>query len=297
MLSPTEKQYENYQWMFDFFNKELFQAKLPTCLLVLSTSRGNVAGHFARGKWERTSQKVHEININPSFLSTATDMEIASVLVHEMVHLKQALFGSSGTGGYHNKEWARYMEQIGLMPSKTGKPGGQKTGFKMYHYVIKGGVFENAFNKMPKSMFLPFKTQLAIQQNKRRKAKDKLKYSCANCDSKLWGKPGLTPICGNCLIPMKSNDEDTLDIKLDESKMETVRIILLFLNTMRNSGVHKDEVAFYFVDGLIQNLFEEENKKTQETKLRILHKLSVTLDEWRQKGSLHDFIHGRNILN
>ena len=38
-------------------------------------------------------------------------------------------------------EWAKKMEAIGLMPSKTGLPGGEKTGQKMTHYIIPDGLF------------------------------------------------------------------------------------------------------------------------------------------------------------
>ncbi len=51
-------------------------------------------------------------------------------------------FGNPGRGRYHNKEWADYMENIGLMPSHTGSPGGRKTGDKIADYIIPGGAME-----------------------------------------------------------------------------------------------------------------------------------------------------------
>ena len=33
------------------------------------------------------------------------------------------------------------MQEIGLMPSNTGQPGGGKTGQQMTHYVIEDGPF------------------------------------------------------------------------------------------------------------------------------------------------------------
>ena len=65
-------------------------------------------------------------------------------LVHEMVHLWQAHFGKPGRGRYHNGQWADKMEAIGLMPSSTGKPGGQRTGDCMADYAIEGGRFLQA---------------------------------------------------------------------------------------------------------------------------------------------------------
>jgi hypothetical protein len=38
-----------------------------------------------------------------------------------------------------------WMERIGLMPSATGAPGGRRTGQRMTHYIIRGGLFDRAF--------------------------------------------------------------------------------------------------------------------------------------------------------
>ena len=46
--------------------------------------------------------------------------------------------------GYHNKEWAAKMREIGLMPTDTGQPGGKDTGQKVTHFIEPGGRFEQA---------------------------------------------------------------------------------------------------------------------------------------------------------
>ena len=299
MDAPTQRQYDAYQWMFDFFNKELFSGSLATCLLVFSTRIARIGGHFAAGKWERASQKVHEININPAFLSIATDVEIASVLVHEMCHLKQAQFGSSGTGGYHNKQWASYMEEIGLRPSNTGKPGGKKTGFQMSHYVIKGGKFELAFEKMPKNMFLPFRSKLSSRPNKRRKGKEKIKYNCSQCGTNLWGKPGLTPLCGSCLMPMTSQgDANDLSVKRVVS-IEAIEIGIYFLKMVEGKIIPKGEVPFYFVEALVKEMLNDFKKEDSNKELRqkLLHGLCESLDFFRERSPIYEFLNGRNILN
>ncbi len=65
-----------------------------------------------------------------------------------MVHLWQAHFGKPGRGRYHNGQWAEKMEAIGLMPSSTGKPGGQRTGDCMADYAIEGGRFLRACEEL-----------------------------------------------------------------------------------------------------------------------------------------------------
>ena len=45
------------------------------------------------------------------------------------------------------------MEDVGLMPSNTGRPGGKKTGQQMTHYIIRGGRFQKAVYDLLKNGF------------------------------------------------------------------------------------------------------------------------------------------------
>ena len=69
-------------------------------------------------------------------------------------------FGKPSRGGYHNKEWAEKMKEVGLIPSNTGLPGGKQTGQRMTHFFTKNGAFQKAFLKMPEEYMLPFTTML-----------------------------------------------------------------------------------------------------------------------------------------
>jgi hypothetical protein len=40
------------------------------------------------------------------------------------------------------------MKNIGLIPSTTGKPGGQETGYAVSHYIQKNGNFDIFTNKL-----------------------------------------------------------------------------------------------------------------------------------------------------
>jgi len=61
-----------------------------------------------------------------------------------MAHLQQHHFGKPSRVSYHNKEWARMMRAIGLIPSDTGQPGGREVGQKVSHYIEEGGAFARA---------------------------------------------------------------------------------------------------------------------------------------------------------
>ena len=220
-----------YQGLYEYFNKKLFKNQLPFCLLILSRNAARVCGHFSKDRWkDREGNTTHEINLNPVYMAMATDLNICQTLVHEMCHLWQYEFGKPSRAGYHNKEWARKMQTVGLMPSHTGKPGGNMTGQQMDDYPIEKGVFEKAFKKMPKHLLLPFKsseftTDLAFldalmqeggtDENSggsggqmlnsvvpllKPKKKTKIKYTCQHCKANAWGKPNLELLCKTCVM-------------------------------------------------------------------------------------------------
>lgn len=206
---PTKEQFDAYQKMFNYFNQKLFDDSLPQCLLNFSRLRGAIA-FFAPAQWEKQEGKVaHEISLNPVYLWRGDNVETASALVHEMVHLWQAEYGSPGRRGYHNKEWATKMEKIGLIPSLTGRPGGRKTGERVRDYIEVGGLFDKVFKQIPKECFLPWKntSNFTWKANRGRKSpvdprcnKNKIKYSCPICEVNVWGKPHLQIICKECHI-------------------------------------------------------------------------------------------------
>ena len=99
------------------------------CLITLQR-KSHTLGYFSSNRFsEALGQKlIDEIALNPDHLEGRSTREALSTLVHEMVHLWQAHFGDVSRGGYHNAEWAAKMEEIGLMPSETGEPGGKNVG-------------------------------------------------------------------------------------------------------------------------------------------------------------------------
>lgn len=143
-MKPTTETYSELQQAYDFFNAALFDGVLPDCLITLQREK-HTCGYFSAGRFASIDGKLtDEIAINPSYFAVTTIVEVLQTLVHEMVHLWQYHFGTPGRGRYHNKEWADKMESIGLMPSSTGQPGGNKTGDCMGDYAINGGLFLKA---------------------------------------------------------------------------------------------------------------------------------------------------------
>ena len=221
-----------FQQAFDFFNRELFREKLEQVIITLQKHRG-ANGYFRANSFEERSFEegkqqppkftVHEISIMPDAMYHRTDREVLATLVHEMCHLKQKQYGTPSRNGYHNRQWAEYMQAVGLEPTafdkydsrnpelseeeKAKSPGeGKSTGQKVSHFIIPGGAFDRACRKLLESGFQLNLHQLPILPVPQKKSK--LKYTCPQCGSNAWAKPDTKLYCGECMITMECEEED-----------------------------------------------------------------------------------------
>jgi predicted SprT family Zn-dependent metalloprotease len=223
-MNPTEAAYNELRLAYDHFNRVLFEGALPACLITFQREK-RTYGYFSRKRFiTREGETTDEIALNPAYFAVCPIEEILQTLVHEMVHLWQAHFGDPGRRGYHNKEWADKMEAIGLMPSATGKPGGAKTGEKMADYLVPGARFDTACKDLLTREFritwmdtVPILTEGSqlpgfIQEliagedgegvpTPAENKSNRIKYQCTPCKVNVWGKPGLSIICGECSSP------------------------------------------------------------------------------------------------
>ncbi|EKO4043376.1 SprT-like domain-containing protein [Salmonella enterica] len=232
-MKPTQQAYEELQVAYDHFNQALFDGALPTCLITLQREK-KTYGYFSPERFVHADGKrTDEIAMNPAYFAVCPPEEIMQTLVHEMAHLWQYHFGKPGRGGYHNKEWAEKMESIGLMPSSTGQPGGARTGDKMADYAIEGGLFMDEYNNLMQEDFriswmdrFPARDRLLaalesgdasqfagdlsemgieVDENGEMSIKpgnksNRIKYTCPQCETNLWGKPDLNVVCGDCEV-------------------------------------------------------------------------------------------------
>lgn len=145
MQTPTHEAYTELQTAFDHFNKALFGGVLNLPMFTLQREK-RTYGYCSRQRFLSRSNGVvvDEIAMNPAYFAIRSIRETLSTLAHEMVHQWQFHHGKPGRRGYHNKEWGRKMEEIGLMPSSTGKPDGAKTGEQMTHYIMTDGAYDKA---------------------------------------------------------------------------------------------------------------------------------------------------------
>ncbi len=198
--------------------------------------RGQHFGYYRQGGFigRDGGERRDEICLNPRhFLANTGDLELLQTLAHEQVHQWQEQFGKPSLRTYHNREWADKMLLIGLTPSSTGRPGGMQTGQHMADYPTEGGLFLSvAQGILAKSSLITwYKEGVAIKraqayaarpdlddqatpglvaalaailpatgddESKSPKTSSKVAYQCEECGMKVWGKPLLSLICGDC---------------------------------------------------------------------------------------------------
>lgn len=212
--APTGAQFAAFQAMYDYFNRALFGDALRPVILNFSRA-ANSLGFFAPFRWEDTKQTgavaTHEISLNPAYLKERGARDVASTLAHEMAHAWQQQQGKPGRRGYHNEQWAQKMDEIGLAPSSTAAPGGDRVGYKMSHYIVDGGAFARAFDAMPSDYLLPWvcwEPTAAGKGKAKPRPVSKVKYTCPTCAANAWGKPALRLRCGECAEDMVAEGDD-----------------------------------------------------------------------------------------
>lgn len=140
--NPTIDAYSEINMAFEHFNKNLFDGALPKCLITFQREK-NTMGYLSSKRFmNKHGDKIDELALNPAYFGIIPIQETMKTIVHEMTHLWQAHFGKPSRSGYHNAEFAKKLEEIGLMPSDTGRPGGKKVGQGINEYTIAGGLFE-----------------------------------------------------------------------------------------------------------------------------------------------------------
>ncbi len=215
-MSITKKQFTALSDLYEYYNHKLFLGELPECMVSLVRAY-EYHGAFSPNRWiEKNSdtQPIHEIVLNANTM-TRPDKAWHSTLVHEMAHLYIQVNGKATSRGYHCKRWAAKMKHIGLHPSHNGMPGGKETGRRVTHYIIEGGAFEKAFNKISAKDIakynLPYQSLIGLPTSSavvasaaphspvpESRSGVKVGYECT-CGNKVWGKAGLELLCWDCL--------------------------------------------------------------------------------------------------
>jgi hypothetical protein len=216
---PTTLFYAECSAIWAYFNEHLFGGRLRPCIITLRCGRG-AFGYYAHQRFETRDGtfKVDEIALNAETFHAYSLTDTLSTIAHEQSHALQFLYGHPSPGGYHNKEWAGYMERIGLIPSDTGKEGGRKTGVHMSQYIQPDGLFARVCaDLIAQGIGISFVDRWAAtakadsgtdyrqdrkQARRNSKVANRTLFRCPECGQGAWGKPSLKIDCRPCSRPM-----------------------------------------------------------------------------------------------
>ena len=218
-MKPTHETYSALQAAYEYFNGELFGDALPECLITLARKGKRVYGYFWRQRFEEIEggHRADEIAMNPRHFKRRSIEQVLSTLVHEMAHQWQEHYGKPSRRGYHNREWAKKMESLGLMPSDTGEPSGKKTGQRVSHYILLGGPFAVVCAVLLSDGFKLAWGEIVAEVenddmgifkgvNAISTISTRVKFTCPRCGANAWGKSSLKLVCGDCEISFEPAD-------------------------------------------------------------------------------------------
>ena len=244
--TPTLATYTALQDAFDHFNTALFAGKLPQCLITLRSSVSAYGYMHSERFVSVAGERIDELGINPGYFAVQSMEEVMATVVHEMAHHWQNHVGTASKSSPHNREWAAKMEEIGLMPSHTGLPGGKQTGRTMSDYILPDGAFMRAcasltargFNLPWLDSHLPVASEqmserrealaasgvaavggeppvtqakgngveLKVRPPTVRAAPTRVRLECPKCAVRAWAAPGTALSCGTCGVALEESE-------------------------------------------------------------------------------------------
>lgn len=105
-------------WWTAFFNTAFFKAQsVPMPVISFEKKSVKNLGHYVNGR--NGFGMKENININRCHLDRPL-WEILAILIHEMCHSWQNLYGKPSTSWFHNKEFKLKMSEMGVVPNDKG---------------------------------------------------------------------------------------------------------------------------------------------------------------------------------
>lgn len=222
---PTIETYTGLQEAYDFYNEHLFNGRLPNCIITYQRQNNSYGYHCGKRWGNGSGDKTDEIAMNPAYFATRPIEETLGTFSHELCHLRQAYEGTPGRGGYHNKEFAEMMREIGLIAYSVDNPE-KEVGDRVSHRIDPNGLFAEKTKILLSSGFSfpwvdldfrgshssggldlseiekikTFGVEIDLSGGTKEKPKSgvRVKYTCPNDHYSVWGKSGIDPKCGTC---------------------------------------------------------------------------------------------------
>lgn len=235
-VKTSTELYAKIQLVIDELDKRFFSGakkeKIPQLVFAINNKcRSCVVAYVQADALydKKTDTKLQYMGINPDYLDRSIG-EIVSTVCHELCHVYEHAYIHIPRGGYHDKQWAELMRDCGLEPKYLNS---SKTA--VTHTIIKDGAFEkfiaeftekhgaDFFNIVSYSTEVMKRTrkELGIEDDEdddtprpdnadkpiKKYNRNKIKYVCAGCGLKVWGKSGLSIRCNECDYDLEEEAE------------------------------------------------------------------------------------------
>lgn len=180
---------------------------------------------------KKNDKKLQYMGINPRHLNRDVG-EILATICHELCHIYENAYIHIPRGGYHDRQWAELMNDCGLNPvflnkSKTAVSTKIVEGGKFAEYIeiFKDFHGEDYFNIVEYSPLVEHNTRVALgiedgdivsdtpkadnaDKPIKKYNRNKVKYTCPDCQSKVWGKAGLHIECVDCACSFEEEEHE-----------------------------------------------------------------------------------------
>ena len=193
---------ECFENVFSKLNEKFFDGKLPKAVITIQADFTGKAYGWCSGLpvWhDKDGGGYFEINISADHLFRPYD-EIIGTLLHEMVHLENAMNGvkdTSRAGTYHNEKYKNLAVIRGLNCEKGEKYGWHKTSLN-----------DDAKAFVETLDLTDFEIQRDAWKAKAVKKKAKqavIKYECPCCGNSVRATKNVNIGCLDCGEPMLAN--------------------------------------------------------------------------------------------
>ena len=202
-MEPTQSTYDQLLDAYKTYNDHLFDNELPACLITLRQKKGRKRLFLGWCRQSPEDQKADEIALDIALFHQRTTAETLSTLAHEMVHLWQFHCGKPGKNGYHNRQWAEKMHEIGLCPTSTGVIGGKETGTKITHVIVPDGLFDRVTKECLEHAALLWAIPDQSVAKKETKQGKRQKYECPECGLIAYARFDAAIICGEDSVELR----------------------------------------------------------------------------------------------
>lgn len=229
-LKTSTELYRKLQYVIDLIDKTFFSGKgkqkIPELVFAINNQVKSCVTAFVQADAlydKSANRKLQYLGINPKHLDRDVS-EILATICHELCHIYENQYIHIARNGYHDKQWAELMLNCGLEPVYLNK---SKTAVSTK--IIQGGCFEDLvkyfkdnhnedfFNIVEYSQDIERKVKLSLgieddtpradnaDKPIKRYNRNKIKYTCGGCGTKVWGKSGLDISCNECGLDFKED--------------------------------------------------------------------------------------------